>query len=125
MLLFLLFHLLIHHHIIHLRHPLTKTISSIKYNLNPTQKFLTGYTPQQEKFAVTVGEKTATAIKKVRFLENLNKLFPKADEILDDQKIDIDDDNLSEIAIPNTQTMFKELNDAKLPEELNFFFGRN
>ena len=55
---------------------------------NPTQKVFLGDKPQKEKTAVTVGEKDAvtagekTAIKKARFLENLSKLFPEADEIL-------------------------------------------
>ena len=76
--------------------------------------------PQQEKIAVAVEEKT----KKFRFLENLNKLFPKADKIFDDnEKINIDDDDLPEITIPNTQTLFKELNNSKLPEELKFVAG--
>ena len=56
--------------------------------------------------------------KNVRFLETLSKLFPEADEIFDNQKID---DDFLEIKIPNTQRMFKELNDRKLPEDLNFF----
>ena len=48
--------------------------------------------------------------------------IPEADDIFDNQKLDIGD-NLSEITIPNTQAMSKELNDRKLPEELNFFSG--
>ena len=55
----------------------------------------------------------------VRFLKNLSKLFLKADEISHNQRID---DNLPEMAIPNTQTMFKELNDKKIPGELNFIW---
>ena len=79
--------------------------NDIENNLNPIQKFLLGDTPQQEKVAVAVGEKTTTAVKKARFSGNLNKLFPKADEIFNDQKIDIDDDDLPkhEITTPNTQ----------------------
>ena len=91
--------------------------------MNPTQKFLFGDL-NKKKIAVAVGEKTSAAVKKVKFSENLNKLFPKADEIFNDEKIDFgDDDDLPkhEIMIPNTQTLFKELNDGKLPEELKFF----
>ena len=55
----------------------------------------------------------------VRFLKNLSKLFLKADEIPHNQRID---DNLPEMTIPNTQTMFKELNDKKIPGELNFIW---
>ena len=61
--------------------------SNIKNDLNPTQKFLLGDTPQQEKIAVAVGEKTTAAVKKVRFSENLNKLFPKADDIFNVKKL--------------------------------------
>ena len=53
---------------------------------------------------------------------HLSKLFPKADEIFDNQKID---DHLPEITIPNTQTILKVLNDRKIPEELKFFTGGN
>ena len=60
--------------------------------------------------------------KNVRFSETLSKLFPEADEIFDNQKID---DDFLEIKIPNTQRMFKELNDRKLPEDLNFLGGGN
>ena len=44
------------------------------------------------------GKKTAT--KKVRFPENLSKIFPKAGEIFDNQRID---DSLPEITISNKQ----------------------
>ena len=99
--------------------PLPSTDSDIEDDLNPTQKFLHEDIPQQEKIAVAVEEKTKT----VRFSENVNK-FPKADEIFDDnEKINIDNDDLPGITIPNTQTLFKELNDGKLPEELKFFSG--
>ena len=60
----------------------------------------------EQKDAVFAGEKTT--IKKVRFLENLSKLFPKAVDFFDNQRIDLDD-NPPGITIPSTQTMFKEL----------------
>ena len=93
--------------------------------MNPTKEFLLGDTTQQEKTAV--GEKTSAAAKQVRFSEYLNKLFPKADEIFNDQKNYVGDGGdlpKHEITIPNAQTLFKELNDRKLPEELKFFSGR-
>ena len=65
--------------------------SDIENDFNPTQNFLLGDTLQQEKIAV--GEKTSAGVKKVRFSENLNKLFPKTDEIFNDQRIDVDDDD--------------------------------
>ena len=95
---------------------------------NPIQKLLLGDEPQKEKIAVMVGEKDAitveekTTTKKVRFLENLSKLFAEADEIFDNQQ---SDDDLPEMTIPNTQTIFKELNDRKILEELKFFLGGN
>ena len=48
----------------------------------------------------------------------MNKLVPKADKTFNDQKIELDDDDLPkhEITIPNTQTLFKELNHGKLLE---------
>ena len=92
--------------------------------MNRTQKFLFGDRAQKGKIAVGVREKAAIATgeKKVRFLENLSKLFLDADNIFDNRKTDIDDD-LPEITIPKTQTMFKELNNGKLPEELKLFSG--
>ena len=55
-------------------------------------------------------------------MENLSKVFPKANELFDDELKDdnyeINYDELSEITIPHTQTLFKELNDGKIPEEL-------
>ena len=49
-------------------------------------------------------------------------MFPKANELFDDglkdDDYEINYDELSEITIPHTQTLFKELNDGKIPEEL-------
>ena len=49
-------------------------------------------------------------------------MFPKANELFDDELKDddyeINYDELSEITIPHTQTLFKELSDGKIPEEL-------
>ena len=92
--------------------------SNIKNDLNLTQKLLLEDAPQQEKFAVAVGEKTKAAVKKVRFSENFHKIF-------NDQKIELDYDDLPkhEIMIPNTQTLFKELKNAKLPKELKKILG--
>ena len=99
--------------------------SNIKNDLNLTQKLLLEDAPQQEKFALAVGEKTKAAVKKVRFSENFHKLFPKAEKIFNDQKIELDYDDLPkhEIMIPNTQTLFKELKNAKLPKELKKILG--
>ena len=87
---------------------------------NPVQNFLLGGhrrdRPQNERIAVAVGGKPATAaLKKVNFSENLSKVFPKAEGFLDNElkNDDINYEELSEIMIPNTQSLFKELNDEK------------
>lgn len=67
--------------------------------------------------------------KKLSFSENFSKVFPKADELFDHEFKDDEDEisygEISEITIPCTQTLFKELNDRNIPEKLKFFSGRN
>ena len=99
---------------------------------NPVQKFLLGGPwrdrPQSERIAVAVGEKTVTAVpKKVKFSENLSKVFPKAGEFSDNElkNDDINYDELSEVKIPNTESLFKELIDGKINDELKFFSEGN
>ena len=99
---------------------------------NPVQNVLLGGPwrdrPQRERISVAVGEKIATAVpKKVKFSENLSKVFPKADKFFDNElkNDDISYAELSEITIPNTQLLFKELNDWKIPDELKNFLGGN
>ena len=48
--------------------------------------------------------------KESKFSENLSKVFPKADEFFDNElkNDDISYDELSEITIPNTQSLFKK-----------------
>lgn len=67
------------------------------------------------------------APKKVKFSENFSKVFPKSGEFFDNElkNNDINYDELSKIMIPNTQSLFKELNDGKIPDELKFFSGGN
>ena len=64
---------------------------------------------------------------KVEFSENLNKVFPKADKFFDNElkNDDINYDELSDVTIPNTQSLFKKLNDGKTPDELKFSSGGN
>ena len=99
---------------------------------NPVQNVLLGGTrrdrPQRERISVAVAEKIVTAVpKKVKFSENLSKVFPKADKIFDNElkNDDISYAELSEITKPNTQLIFKELNDWKIPDELKKILGRN
>ena len=93
---------------------------------NLVRKFVLGDKPQKicsrggRKRCGGCGKKTA--IKTVRFSKNLNKLFPKADEISNNQRID---DNRSEITLQNTQTMSKELNNKKVAEESIFSEGKD
>ena len=56
---------------------------------------------------------------KAKFSEKLSKVFPEANDIFesDHQPTILEQE---EIAVPNVQTMFKELNKGKLPDE--FFF---
>ena len=88
--------------------------------VNPIQNITFGDKPQKKLLLQWGGKRgyceRKIAIKKVTFSENLSKLFSKADEIFDNQRIN---DDLSEITTPNTQKIFKELNDRKIPE--NFF----
>ena len=80
----------------------------------------------KKKLLLLQEKKTSAVVKKVRFSENLNELFPKTDEIFNGRKIAVDDDDdlpKHEVTIPSTQTLFKELNDGTLPKELKFFRG--
>ena len=67
------------------------------------------------------------APKKVKFSENLSKVFPKAGEFSDNElkNDDINYDELSEVTIPNTESLFKELIDGKINDELKFFSEGN
>ena len=57
--------------------------------------------------------------KKVRFSENLSKVFPEASDIfeLDHQSKILQNE---EITVSNVQRMIKELNEGKLPDQLKF-----
>ena len=72
---------------------------------------------------MTMAIKVAFA-EKVRFSENLNKLFPKANAGFENnnQKPSDDTETLSraEMTIPQAQGMFKKLNKGKLPKQLKF-----
>ena len=58
--------------------------------------------------------------KKVRFSENLSKVFPEANDIFEsDHKPKIL--KKEEITVSNAQSMIKELNKEKLPDQLKFF----
>ena len=90
----------------------------------PTQRFLLD---QPQRTAVAVGTNNAATSmplqeKKVRFSENLSKVFPEANYIFElhhEPKIL----EKEEITVSNVQSMIKELNKGKLPDQLKFFSG--
>ena len=93
-------------------------------NLMPTQRFLLD---QPQRTAVVVGTNNAATSmplqeKKVRFSENLSKVFPKANDIFESghQPKILEKE---EITVSNVQSMIKELNKGKLPDQLKFFSG--
>ena len=99
--------------------------NEIEKDLTPAQKFLLGDTTKVPQLAAR--EKVAVA-EKIRFSENLNKLFPKLDAVFENnkQKPFDDTDPLSRpemTSIRHTQVMFKDLNKRKLPNQLKFFSG--
>ena len=66
--------------------------------------------------------------KKVRLSEKLNKLFPKADPVFENNNQKPFDDagpliTPEMVTISHTQVMFKELNEGKLLNQLKFFSG--
>ena len=97
--------------------------------LTPTQKFLLDK-PQKERLAVVVGENRSfapqpqekTTAKKVKFSDDLAKIFPEGNEIVKSNKIPNINEK-DEISISNAQEMIAELDRGKLPDQLKFFEG--
>ena len=93
-------------------------------NLMPTQRFLLH---QPQRTAVAVGTNNAAMsvplqVKKVRFSENLSKVFPEANDIFEsDHQPEILEKE--EITVSNVQSMVKQLNKGKLRDQLKFFSG--
>ena len=94
-----------------------------KRNLTLTQRLLLD---QPQRTAVVVGTNNAAASiplqEKVRFSENLSKVFPEANDIFesDHQPIILEKE---EITVSNAQGTIKELNEGKLPDQSKFFSG--
>ena len=97
--------------------------------LTPTQKFLLDK-PQKERLAVAVGENRSfapqpqekTTAKKIKFSDDLTKIFPEGNEIVKSDKIP----NINvkdEISMSNAQEIIAELDRGKLPDQLKFFEG--
>ena len=97
--------------------------------LTLTQKFLLDK-PQKEKLAVAVGKNQAvaaqpqekTAVKKVKFSDDLAKIIPEGNEIVRSNKIPNINEK-DEISISNAQEMIVELDWGKLPDQFKFFEG--
>ena len=91
----------------------------------PTQRFLLDQ-PQRTAVAVATNNAATSVLlqeKKVRFFENLSKVFPEANDISElDHQPKITDKE--EITVSNVQSIIKELNDGKLPNQLKFFSGK-
>ena len=93
-------------------------------NLTPTQIFLLDQ-PQMTGIAVGTNN-AATSMplqeKKFRFSENLSKVFPETNDIFESDHqpkiLEKEETNVS-----NVQTMIKELNEGKTPDQLKFFSG--
>ena len=93
-------------------------------NLTPTQIFLLDQ-PQMTGIAVGTNN-AATSMplqeKKFRFSENLSKVFPETNDIFEsDHQPKIL--KKEETNVSNVQTMIKELNEGKTPDQLKFFSG--
>ena len=102
---------------------------SDKKKLTPTKTFLLDK-QQKEKLAVAVGEnwtfapqpQEKTTAKKVKFSNDLAKIFPEGNEIVKSDKIP-NINKKDEISISNAQEMIAELDRGKLPDQLKFFEG--
>ena len=88
----------------------------IEKDLTPSQKILFG----DSKVLLLATRKKVAVTERVKFTENLNKLFPKANVVFENSNQK--PFNFAELlsrpemaTIPHTQVMFKELNKGKLP----------
>ena len=107
--------------------PKNNEFDSDDEKLTPSQKFLLDK-PQKEKVAVAVGKNQAvaaqpqekTTVKKVKFSDDLAKIFPEGNEIVKSSKIPNINEK-DEISISNVQEMIAELDRGKLPDQLKFF----
>ena len=93
-------------------------------NLMSTQRFLLD---QPQRTAVAVGTNNAAMRvplqeKKFRFSENLSKVFPEANDVIesDHQPKILEKEG---ITVSNVQSMIKELNKGKLLDQLKLFSG--
>ena len=87
--------------------------------LNATQRFLL----HPQKVAEAIGQElTATRLQKITLSDKIKKIFPNSHRIIDT----IEEEPLSSFSQDfadenDVQSTIKELNNGKLPIELNFF----
>ena len=91
---------------------------NLEKDLNPTQKFLLGNNKAKPIGKLEKTKEEIPITEKVIFSENLNKLFPKGEDDFNDELKS--DENKIKI-IPNVQTIFKEINEGRISNELHFF----
>ena len=91
---------------------------NLEKDLNPTQKFLLGNNKAKPIGELEKIKEEIPITEKVIFSENLNKLFPKGEDDFNDELKS--DENKIKI-IPNVQTIFKEINEGRISNELHFF----
>lgn len=91
---------------------------NLEKDLNPTQKFLVGNNKASPIGELEKIKEEIPTTGKVIFSENLNKLFPKGEDDFNDELKS--DENKIKI-IPNVQTIFKEINEGSISNELHFF----
>ena len=92
---------------------------NLEKNLNPTQKFLLGNNEAKPIGELEKIREEIPTTEKVIFSENLNKLFPKGEDDFNNELKS--DENKIKITIPNVQTIFKKINEGRIPNELHFF----
>ena len=90
---------------------------NLEKDFNPTQKFLLGNNKAKPIGELEKTKEEIPITEKVIFSKNLNKLFPKGEDDFNDELKS--DENKIKI-IPNVQTIFKEINEGRISNELHF-----
>ena len=91
---------------------------NLEKDLNPTQKFLLWNNKAKPIGELEKIKEEKPITEKVIISENLNKLFPKGEDDFNDELKS--DENKIKI-IPNVQTIFKEISEGRISNELHFF----
>ena len=80
--------------------------------MTETQKFWLGSKVKKNAVKGEL-EKEISQSEKITLSQNLDKLFPKAEEVFNDEQQN--EENKIEISIPNIETIFKKNNEGKIP----------